>query len=196
MVTIAVYNRGCVDLGNSFCVVLKQGMDMTMDKIAWTVFVDEPAKNPEASMAGVLCVIDKSWWGMGHDQVNVLLPPQGKTHVAYEPCHLFLSILIDISIIPSGTGKTGNCDITYRHNFSVYMYAPSRWGFPIAEVMISKDVKERCIVSVSQGGKIFRGKITAGKNQFYAVNSRATIDQLKQFLDNDIRYSEDFHNIV
>ena len=74
---------------------------MTMDKVAGLVFIDEFPKNPETPMAGILGVMDKSWRGMGDNQIDTSATPEGKTHFSDKSGHLFFRILINVAIIPS-----------------------------------------------------------------------------------------------
>jgi hypothetical protein len=74
---------------------------MTMNKVAGLVFIDEFQKNPETAMAGILGVMDKSWRGMGDNQIDSPASPEGKTHFPDKSGHLFFGILINVAIIPS-----------------------------------------------------------------------------------------------
>jgi hypothetical protein len=71
-----------------------------MNKVKRLVFFDELQKDPEAAMAGILCVMDKSRRGMGDNKVDSPAAPESKAHFPDKPDHLFFSILINIAIIP------------------------------------------------------------------------------------------------
>jgi hypothetical protein len=73
---------------------------MTMNKIKGLVFFDELQEDPEAAMAGIFCVMDKSRGGVGDNKINSLASPESKAHFPDKPDHLFFSILINIAIIP------------------------------------------------------------------------------------------------
>ena len=72
-----------------------------MEKIGWIIFIDEFSEPPEASMAEVFCVIDQARWCMGYYQVRCSFSPKRKTHYGNKPAHLFFSILVYSTIIPS-----------------------------------------------------------------------------------------------
>ena len=74
---------------------------MTMNKVAGLVFIDEFLEDPETTMAGILGVMDKSWRGMGDNQIDTSATPEGKPHFADKSGHLLFGILINVAIIPS-----------------------------------------------------------------------------------------------
>jgi hypothetical protein len=74
---------------------------MSMNKVAGLIFFDKIQKNPKSTVAGIFGVPDKSRRRMTDDQIDSPAAPQGKTHFADKPGHLFFGILINVAVIPS-----------------------------------------------------------------------------------------------
>jgi hypothetical protein len=76
------------------------------------------------------------------------------------------------------------------------MRTPDWRGFSIPEIMVAENIEERCIIAISQGGKIFRGQVAAGQDQVNAGNWWTAADRFKQLFDDRIRHTEDFHKFT
>jgi hypothetical protein len=166
---------------------------MSMNKVGWAVFLNKLQKHPEAPMAGIFRVFDKSWRGMADNQIDAAAAPEGETHFPDKPGHLLFGILINIAVIPSRTGKTDYPDTTDFHNLPVNMKASLWRRFFISEIVIAENIQQRRIIAMFQGGEIFGRQIAAGKDQVNAGNSRTAADRLKQAFDDGIGDTENFH---
>lgn len=59
-----------MDLGDTIRWIVKERMDMTMNKIGRIFFFDEVAKGFESFMARILFVVNEPGGSVGNDEVN------------------------------------------------------------------------------------------------------------------------------
>ena len=162
-------------------------MDVAVDKIGGSGSFYKIVEASETTMAEVFRITNVAWRSMGNNDIKTPNDNKLKPQLSDLATHLVLMVLIWIAVIPPGAGEPEKSKSFESDDSAAYIGTSGDWSF-MANIMVAKNVKKRCLITVAKPLKILGGEVPTGEDQAYFL---VLIEEgrFEQFRKNNIRYA-------